>query len=310
MTFDPQLVHVLGGILAVLFVATAIGQTLKHVLQAPAAANTVENLNARLNAWWGMVVIVGIAVLTGLHGALILFGLLSFLALREYITLVPTRRGDHRALFWSFFIVTPIQYLLIANRWYGLFAIFIPVWAFLLLPTRMALAGDTECFLERAAKVQWGLMICVYCLSCAPALLMHSAVEGARLLLYLIVIDQMSDVFQYCFGKLLGRHKIAPLVSPNKTVEGTIGGGLSAVALGVALRFMTPFSVGAAAGVSLAIVVAGFAGGLTMSAIKRDRGIKDYGHLISGHGGVLDRVDSLCFAAPVFFHIVRYFYTG
>jgi phosphatidate cytidylyltransferase len=118
----------------------------------------------------------------------------------------------------------------------------------------------------------------------------------------------MSDVLQYCWGKLVGRHKIAPLVSPNKTVEGTIGGGLSAVVLGVALRGLTPFSPWASAGISLAIVAMGFAGGLTMSAIKRDRGVKDYGTLIRGHGGILDRIDSLCFAAPVFFHLVRYFY--
>ena len=238
---------------------------------------------------------------------LILFALLSLLALREYITIVPTRRADHRALFWSFFLVMPIQYLLIAMHWYGMFAIFIPVWAFLFLPLRIALAGDTENFLERAAKMQWGLMLCVYCLSHAPALLILTS-GGARLLLYLAIVDQSSDVFQYCWGKLAGRHRIVPQVSPNKTVEGTIGGGLSAIALGVALRVLTPFSVTAAALLSLVIVVAGFAGGLAMSAIKRDRGIKDYGAIIPGHGGVLDRIDSLCFAAPAFFHLVRYYY--
>lgn len=205
MTFDKPVLHTLGGIVAILLVATVAGHVIRRRSTSPESAATIENLIARLNAWWWMVAIVGVAVLSGLRGSLVLFGLLSFLALREFITLVPTRRGDHRALFWSFFIITPVQYILIAMHWYGLFTIFIPAWVFLLLPTRMALAGDTECFLERAAKVQWGLMICVYCLSCAPALLMRSGTQGARLLLYLIVIDQMSDVLQYCFGKLMGQ---------------------------------------------------------------------------------------------------------
>jgi len=309
---DQQLLHTLVGILAVLAVASVVGLVLKFTMRSAAAEGTIRNLNQRLAAWWWMVLIFGTALLSGEIVSLVLFGLVSLLALREYITLVPTRRGDHRALFWSFFIVTPLQYWLIAEKWYGLFAVFIPVWVFLFLPTRMAMAGETEHFLERAAKVQWGLMVCVYCVSYAPALMLlplPGAKAGAKLLLYLVVVDQMSDVLQYCWGKLAGRHKIAPLVSPNKTIEGAVGGGLSAVGLGILMRGLTPFSVGAAAGISAAIVVMGFAGGLTMSAIKRDRGVKDYGTIIRGHGGVMDRIDSLCFAAPVFFHLVRYFYT-
>ncbi len=306
-----QLLHAMAGILATLTVATLIGQVLRLRLRSPQANATIKNLNQRLAAWWWMTLIFGVTLLSGETVSLVLFAIISFLALREYITLIPTRRGDHLALFWSFFVITPLQYCLIGRGWYGMFAIFIPVWVFLLLPTRMAIAGDTEHFLERATKVQWGLMVCVYCVSYAPALLMlklPGAQSGAKLLLYLVVVDQMSDVLQYCWGKLAGRHQIAPLVSPNKTLEGTIGGGLSAVALGVALRGLTPFSAWAAAGISLAVVVMGFAGGLTMSAVKRDRGVKDYGSMIRGHGGMLDRIDSLCFAAPVFFHLVRYFY--
>jgi phosphatidate cytidylyltransferase len=236
---------------------------------------------------------------------------MSFLALREYVTLLPTRRADHRTLFWTFFLFTPLQYFLIAIQWYGMFAILIPVYAFLFVPTRLAIAGDTESFLERAATIQWGLMICVYCLSYAPALLMLK-IPGygpdAKLLLYLVLVDQLSDVLQYVWGKMIGRHKIAPVVSPNKTWEGFVGGVLSATLIGTALWWMTPFRPAVAAAVSLTITLMGFAGGLTMSAIKRDRGVKDYGTLIKGHGGILDRMDSMCFAAPIFFHLVRYFY--
>jgi phosphatidate cytidylyltransferase len=156
-------------------------------------------------------------------------------------------------------------------------------------------------------------MVAVYCVSHAPALLMLEipGYEGqnAKLLLYLIVVVQLSDVLQYVFGKTLGRRKIVPSVSPNKTWEGTIGGITAATLIGALLCWATPFSLWEAAGIALIVNLAGFAGGLCMSAIKRDRGIKDFGSLIEGHGGVMDRIDSLCFAAPLFFHLVRYSYT-
>jgi len=244
---------------------------------------------------------------------LILFALTSFIALREFITLTPTHRADHRTLFWAFFIFAPVQYLLVGIQWYGLFAIFIPVYAFLFIPLRSALAGDTEDFLARTAKIQWGLMIAVYCVSHAPALLMLEIPgyqgEGAKLLLYLIIVVQLSDVLQYVFGKTLGKHRIVPRLSPNKTWEGTVGGIVAATLVGTLLWWVTPFTPWAAAVIALLICLTGFAGGLVMSAIKRDRGVKDFGTLIEGHGGILDRIDSLCFAAPVFFHVVRYYYT-
>jgi phosphatidate cytidylyltransferase len=310
---DKHLALLFGGVVGLLVIASLIGWILRSRVKSESGRATVANLNARIRAWWVMSAIFAGTLVVGPFGSLVLFGFTSFMALREYITLTPTRRGDHRALFWSFFIFTPLQYWLIGVRWYGLFSILIPVYAFLFIPTRAALAGDTERFLERAAKIQWGLMICVYCLSHAPALLMLNipgyAGQGAKLLLYLVLVDQMSDVLQYVWGKLAGRHKIAPTVSPNKTVEGFLGGVLTATALGMALWWVTPFTPLQAAAMSLVITLLGFFGGLTMSAIKRDRGIKDFGMMIEGHGGFLDRIDSLCFAAPIFFHVTRFFYT-
>jgi phosphatidate cytidylyltransferase len=242
-----------------------------------------------------------------------LFGLMSFLALREFITLTPTKPADHRSLFWAFFIITPLQYVTLASGWYGMTVLLIPVYAFLFIPIRTALAGDATDFLTRTAKIQWGLMVCVYFLSYAPGLLVLDIPDyedqDAKLLFFLVAVAQSSDVFQYIWGKLCGRHKIAPHVSPNKTVEGLLGGGLSAIALGAALWPITPFTPLQAAGMAAIIVVMGFFGGLVMSAIKRDRGVKDYGELLPGHGGMLDRIDSLCFAAPVFFHAVRFWFT-
>ena len=313
IAWDPQLLTLLGGIATLLVLSSGIAVVLERRVHTPEGLLVVANLSARIRAWWVMTVVFVAALATGGIGSVILFGLTSFIALREFITLTPTRRADHRTLFWAFFVFVPIQYYLVAIHWYGLFVIFIPVYAFLFVPVRSVLAGDTEDFLARTAKIQWGLMVAVYCVSHAPALLMLQIPgfegENAKLLLYLIVVVQLSDVLQYVFGKTLGRHKIVPTVSPNKTWEGAVGGIGSATLIGALLWWATPFSPWAAAGIALVINLAGFAGGLCMSAIKRDRGIKDFGSLIQGHGGVMDRIDSLCFAAPLFFHVVRYYYT-
>jgi phosphatidate cytidylyltransferase len=309
---DPALVRLVGGILALLVVASAVGAVLARKARSEAARATVANLNARIRAWWLMVGVFTIAVWTGGIGSIVLFALMSVLALREFVTLAPTRREDHRTLVWSFFVVTPLQYLLIAIRWYGLFAIMIPVYAFVLVAVSNVIAGRTDRFLERTATIHWGLMVCVYCVSHAPALLILQIPgyrSNAKLLVFLVLVVQLSDVLQYVFGKLFGRHRIAPVISPNKTWEGFLGGVIAASGIGTALWWATPFTPAEALAMSTAITLAGFAGGLVMSAIKRDRGVKDYGALIAGHGGMLDRIDSLCFAAPVFFHLTRYFFT-
>ena len=313
LKFDKETAYLVGGVLALLILGTVIGQVLKAFCKGEGSAKTIQNLNARVKAWWMMVAVFGLAMLTGGIGSVVLFGLTSFLALREFITLTPTKLGDHRTLFWVFFIITPLQYYLVATHWYGLFSILIPVYAFLFVPLRSAISGDCEHFFERTAKIQWGLMVCVYCVSYAPAVFFLNipGYEGqnGKLLFYFILVVQISDVLQYAWGKTLGRSKIAPTVSPSKTWEGFIGGILSATLIGAALWWATPFTPLQSAGMSLAITLMGFAGGLVMSAIKRDRGVKDYGTMIEGHGGVMDRIDSICFAAPVFFHLTRYFFT-
>ena len=306
----PDLVAVLAGLLVVLIVASAIGYGLQHRLSPDGSHAVVENLNDRIRAWWVMVVLMGLALLGGKTGVTLLFAFCSFAALREFITLTDTRRADHWALAASFFVVLPLQYYLIWIDWYGLYSIFIPVYGFLLLPIIAALRGDTDHYLVRIAEVQWALMICVFCTSHVPALLTLDipGFQGRNVLLiaFLVIVVQISDVLQYIWGKLLGRTKIAPRLSPSKTVEGFVGGALSATAIGAALSWMTPFTPLQAAFLSLVIVLMGFFGGLVMSAIKRDRGVKDWGHLIAGHGGFIDRLDSVVFSAPIFFHLVRY----
>ncbi|MGD9896049.1 MAG: phosphatidate cytidylyltransferase [Candidatus Methylacidiphilaceae bacterium] len=309
---DPETFALVVGIFVLLLAASSIGLVLKKTVKSEKGQETILNLNARINAWWIMIIIFFLAVATGEIGTVILFGLTSFLALREYITLTPTHRADHRALFWAFFIITPLQYVLIAFHRYGLAIIMIPVYAYLFVPIRNVIAGNCQDFLARSAKIQWGLMVCVYFVSYAPALLLLRIPgwegQDGKLLYFLVCVAQMSDVLQYVFGKCFGRHRIAPSISPNKTIEGFVGGVTGAVLIGTGLYWITPFHPWQAALMALTIALMGFYGGLVMSAIKRDRGVKDYGTIIPGHGGIMDRIDSLCFAAPVFFHLTRFFF--
>lgn len=311
---DTVLLGLVAGVLTLLILASITGWILSRRITSGAGRATVENINARIRAWWVMALLFVVAVATGTVVSILLFSVVSFLAFREFVTLAPTRSGDHRALFWCFFVVTPLQYYLIWIEWYGLFSILIPVFVSIFLGVRTALAGDTECFLERTATNQWGLMICVYFVSYVPGLLMLRIPayenQNAKLMFFLVLVVQLSDVLQYVWGKSIGKRRIAPSISPNKTWEGLVGGIVCATAIGTAIWWATPFGPGEAALMALVLTIMGFAGGLIMSAIKRDRGVKDYGALIEGHGGVLDRIDSLCFAAPVFFHLTRFFYTG
>ena len=310
--WDRDMLLLLCGIVGLLSLSSLVGLVLARRVRTESGRAVVDNLNARIRSWWVMTTVFVVALATGGIGSVVLFALISFVALREFVTLTPTRPADHRTLFWAFFVFAPAQYILVGIQWYGLFVIFIPVYAFLFVPVRSVLAGDTEDFLARTAKIQWGLMVAVYCVSHAPALLMLQIPgyerQQAKLLLFLIVVVQLSDVLQYVFGKTLGKRRIVPLVSPNKTWEGAVGGIASASLVGALLWWATPFTPWASGAIALLVCVLGFAGGLVMSAIKRDRGIKDFGTLIEGHGGIMDRIDSLCFAAPVFFHVVRYVY--
>ncbi len=309
---DPRTLWLVGSVLAVLAAATAVGQVLKRRLDAGINPAIVEQFHLRVRTWWLMCTVLAAAFIVGRVSTVVLFGLISFWSLREFITLTPTRPGDHRALFWVFFVITPLQYVLVGLEQYGLYSVLIPVFGFLFITARVSFSGDPKRFLERTAKIQAGLMICVYCLSFAPALLSLTGSadqpldENPRLLFYFVLIVQFADIAQYAWGKLLGQRVIAAEVSAGRTWEGFLGGIASATLLGTVLWWsVPPLTPWQAAGLSALTAAAGLAGGMTMSAIKRDRGVKDYGTLVVGHGGVLDRIDSICFAAPVFYYAVR-----
>jgi phosphatidate cytidylyltransferase len=303
------LLETLAAIFLLLLVASAIGFVLR--LSKGPENTTIRNLNQRIVSWWWIIAVVGAALLCGAYATILLFMICGFVAFREFITLTPTRPADYWPLVFAFYVVLPGQFLFVALHWYGMVAIFIPVYAVFGLSAAAALGADTEAFLERTGKLNWAVLVCIYGVSYAPALLMLGtpAHAGAPLLLFLLVVVQASDVFQYVCGKLFGHTLLAPRVSPSKTVEGLLGGGACAVLIGMALHGLTPFGFWQAAPMSLAIVVGGFIGGLVLSAVKRSLGAKDWGTMLAGHGGMLDRIDSICFAAPLFFHLTRYFFS-
>jgi phosphatidate cytidylyltransferase len=297
-------------VLGLLIISTVITFALK---KAKPAKNFSE-LSSRVNSWWIMATVFFAAVVVNEHISIIFFAFMSFWALKEFVTLLKTRQSDHKTLVLAFLAI-PVQYYWVWDRWYGMFIIFIPVYMFLVIPSRLVLSSETAGFVASASQIQWGLMAFVFGLSQLAFLLQLEfipgtppEVDGRTLLLFLVFVVEISDVLQYVWGKLLGRHKVIPQVSPNKTWEGLIGGMATAILLSLGLRFLTPFTIGETLFVSFLITLAGFLGGAVMSAVKRDFGVKDFGAAIPGHGGMLDRVDSLCWAAPVFFHWVRYFH--
>jgi phosphatidate cytidylyltransferase len=302
------LAYLLGVTFAALVIATASGQVLRRVVRSDGARATLANVNQRIGAWWVLCGTVGLSLGLGEGTTAAAFAVLSCLAVHEFAAVL----GDPHAPRISLCLLTAIQYSLIAAGRFEAFRVLLPLAVVVWFPLRAALRGDTERFLERTAGAGWGLLACTYGVSHAPALLLLRipGYEGLNttLLFYFLLVVQSSDVFQYCWGKMAGRTALAPRVSPNKTWEGFIGGAATSIVLGVALYRATPFSPLQAAGLCAAITGAGLAGGLVMSAVKRDRGLKDFGAIVSGHGGVIDRLDSICFSAPLFFYLVKYLY--
>ena len=390
---DSNTIALLCGVLLVLALVSAIVYVLRKRRDIGIDEAVLDTLRSRILAWWLLFGMLAVAFWLGNVMTVLLFGLISFWALREYITLTPTRRADNSTLFWVFFLCTPLQFLLVAidpvwfTRFfivppYQIFSIFIPAYTFLIIPAAIAVSGDAKHFLERIAKIQVGLLICVYSFSFAPALLtihfptpetthevagvmpggsIDNAVESTfkattetvtdtvtgfvtthgngtdapitsdlpnepdktttplssqtpikhqtgrslRLLFFFVLIVQAGDVFQYLWSHIPRRHVVAPSINSSRTWEGVLGGAATNAIFATSLWGVTPFPEWWQAAVGGMIVsLMGFAGNLTMSAIKRDRGVDDFGSLIEGHNGVLDRIDSLCFAAPVFYHFV------
>lgn len=282
-----------------------------------ARAAEMKNFRKLLGTSWWMVIMFWMAWVLGDAVATVLFALIAFFALREFITLSPTRRGDHRSLILAFFVVLPIQFWLVGTEHFDIFTVFIPVYVFLAIPVASALAGDTQRFLERNAKLQWGIMVCVYGMSHVPALLLLDFPrrdyqgKGAFLVFFLVIVVQSCMLMQHILTRNLKRPPSIPEVSSGFNWTGWGLGVVVGSLLGGALSFITPFKPAQALAMAFIACVAGSMGHLVMKALKRDRGVTTWGKRsvsVTGANGLLDRVDALCFAAPIFFHSVRWYF--
>lgn len=312
---DLSLLRLVAWMTALLFaVSLAAAALADRRATAGAYRPVIDNFDARVRGWWIMAGLLGLVLLTGPGGVVILFAIVSMGALREFLTLTTRAKADHWAFVASFFVVLPLQYVSIWQGWYGFYNVFIPVYAFLLLPVLSMMRGRPDRLLSRIAQTQWALMVAVFCISHLPALLFLEipGFQGGNLMLlvFLMLVVQGADLLQHFWSVMAGRHPIAPAVSQSRTWEGFVGGVASAGLLGAALFWITPFGVLGAALMGVCIAAVGGMGRLVMSAIKQDRGVTDWGHMNDGQGGFIDRLDSVIFAAPVFFHLTRFFWQG
>lgn len=303
-----EVVILLLGVFGILLFASMI----TFILVQKNPDKNYSELIDRIKTWWLMIVAASFCIFLGKTTLIIFFAVVSFLALKEYLSLVSMHQTD-RLLILLLYLAVPLQYYWVGIESYGLFLSFIPVFMFLIIPFRLVTLDKTQGFLKTVASLHWGLMITVFSLShIACLLVLPESVNPAgsiALMLYLVVLTQFNDVTQYLWGNLLGSHRLLPEISPNKTRAGLLGGMTTITLLSILLGpWLTPMNLIQSTVAGLIFSLGGFLGDVTLSAVKRDMGIKNTGSLLPGHGGILDRVDSLTFSAPLFFHYIYYLY--
>jgi phosphatidate cytidylyltransferase len=298
--------YTMAAVVGLLVLATVI----RLFLKSKHPETDYTELRQRIQSWWVMIGLLFVVLTVSKTAAVVFFGFLSFLALKEFLSIVPTRLADRKVIFWAYLSI-PVQYYWVSSSWYGMFIIFIPVYVFLFLPMRMVLTGDTKGFIRSAGIIHWATMLAVFSISHLAFLLMlpvqNEEAGFVGPVLFILFMTQFNDVCQYVWGKLLGKHKIIPKVSPNKTWEGFLGGLITiTICAGLVAPLLTPLSNVQGLMAGALIGASGFIGDVVISSVKRDLDIKDSGNLIPGRGGILDRLDSLTYTAPLFFHFLYY----
>jgi phosphatidate cytidylyltransferase len=313
LTVSQQVGLLFVALFGALLVATLVAFSRGVRADTPERVEASEQFTRDLRAVWAGAVLFWIAWASGPVGSMLLFGFVSFFALREFVTLTHTRRADHRSLLLAFFVVLPAQYVLVGTRQFNAFTVFIPVYVFFAIPVISALANDPFRFLERTAKIQWGITVCVYGMSHAPALLLLDlpdyAGRGAFLVLYLVAVVAASQLAQESATRRLRRRPVARAISRSFSWRAWLVGALAGAAMGALLYWITPFKPLPAIAMGLVAGASGTLGEFVMKALKRDAGVRNWRgkSSVTGAVGLLDRVAPLCFAAPVFFHSVRWY---
>ena len=292
------------GLAVTLLVAATIGASVSSRIRRPLRDAEVR---LRIRMWWFIVAGFFMALVFDYRLSVVALGLVSFVAFKEFLTLAPTRRADNKVLLWAYLAI-PLQYFWAGSGVYGIFSVFIPVYLFLLLPIRMALVGDTHGFLRSVGVIHWGLMTTVFCVSHLAFMLALPDLPGLKnsgvsLLFYLVVLTQLNDTAHFLVNSRFGRHPVLATVRPGLSIEGMAAGIALTTLAAVALApWFTPFTWVQAVIAGLLIGLFGFLGFVATAAIERDLGVRESGHFLPGHGGLLERLDSLMFSAPLFFH--------
>lgn len=295
-------------VVIILIIATII----RFILHIKNPEKDDSELRLRIQSWWWIIGSLFFVLVVSKTLTIIFLAFISFLALKEFLSIVSVRQADRRVVSWAYLSI-PVQYYWVSIGWYGMFIIFIPVYVFLFLPMRMVLIGETKNFIRSASIIHWAVMLTVFSISHLAYLVTlpeKNADAGViGLVLFILFMTQFNDVLQYLWGKMLGKHKIIPKVSPNKTWEGFIGGLITiSIISSFVAPLLTPMSMLHGLIIGMLISCSGFIGDVVISSVKRDLHIKDSGNLIPGHGGILDRLDSLIYTSPLFFHFIYYFY--
>ncbi|MBN2768710.1 MAG: phosphatidate cytidylyltransferase [Campylobacterales bacterium] len=302
---EPKIYATLGLIYTILLIAFII-----YKIIAKRDNKEYQELKERIVSWFYMITFFTLGVYLNDIAGVIFLALISYLAFKEYVSLIPTRIIDRRIIFYGYLFIIP-QFYFAYTQWYAMYIITIPVYLFLFLPFRQIWIGETNGFIANTSKVYWGAMLFIFALSHSAYLFKLSPINditGPMMLLYLLFLTEINDVFQYVCGKLFGKKKIVPKVSPGKTTEGFLGALVLTTIMAILLRYLTPFNLFESIFAGLIIASAGFIGDVVVSMLKRDVGVKDSSNMIAGHGGMLDRLDSLTYTAPLFFHFVYYIY--
>lgn len=304
----PEPVFAALGISVALLVVATVGASFSNTIRRPLRD---AELRLRIRMWWYIVAGFFVALMFDRRLSVVALGLVSFVAFKEFLTLAPTRRADNKVLLWAYLAI-PVQYFWAGSGVYGMFSVFIPVFVFLLLPMRMVLIGETQGFLRAVGVIHWGLMTTVFCVSHLAFMLALPDLPGLKnsgvsLLFYLVVLTQLNDTAQYLVNRRFGKHVVLATVRPGLSIEGMVAGiGLTTLAALALAPWFTPFTWPQAAAAGLTIGLFGFIGFVATTAVERDLGVSESRHFLPGHGGLLERLDSLTFTAPLLFHFVYY----
>lgn len=302
---NPFILKIIGCGYGLLIFATVISYIFRHLKPQN---QTFPKVLKIIGGWWIICALLTFSILLGQHGIVLLFLIASLLGLREYLSVQKlefVRTPELAAMA----VLTVAHYSFIILGWKNIFLFIVPLMSFIFLPYFFLARRKINGLIQNLWASQSALMLCVYFLSFVPGLVFLNdnptairKIDPIAAFLFLFFTTELNDVFQFISGKLFGKLKLVAEISPNKTVAGFIGGLLCTSILSVIIApIMLEINLWQSALLGFCISASGMSGDLMFSSLKRTYNVKDFSDLIPGHGGVLDRLDSMVFTAPTLY---------